>query len=69
MSLNLSGWGLSFSLSVLSRSLATAKISSTVATGLGRVSALVFTSKFTFLSFSVTVLPFRKKLEEKEHQD
>ena len=48
------------SLSVFSSSLATAKISSTVATAYGSVSALVFTSKFTFFSFSVTVLPYRK---------
>lgn len=60
MSLSLSGCGLSLSLSVFRRSLATAKISSTVATGCGSVSALVFTSKFTFLSFRVIVLPFRK---------
>lgn len=69
MSLSLSGWGLSLSLSVFRRSLATVKISSTVATGYGNVNALVFTSKFTFLSFNVTVLPWgeieKKTFKEK----
>lgn len=44
------------------------KISSTVATGYGNVNALVFTSKFTFLSFNVTVLPWGK-IEKKTFKE
>lgn len=47
------------SISVFSKSLATAKSSSVVATAHGSVHALVFTSKLTFFSFNVTVLPWK----------
>ena len=58
ISLNLKGRGKSASISVLSNSLAIANISSAVDTTDETVDARVFTSKFTFFSLMVTVLPY-----------
>jgi hypothetical protein len=57
ISLNLKGCGKSELISVLNNSLAMANISSAVETTDETVLARVFTSKFTFFSLRVTVLP------------
>lgn len=61
ISLNLKGCGKSASISVLSSSLAIANISSAVEITDETVDARVFTSKFTFFSLMVTVLPYDKQ--------
>lgn len=61
ISLNLKGCGKSASISVFSNSLAIANISSAVETTDETVYARVFTSKFTFFSLIVTVLPYNKQ--------
>lgn len=53
------------SISVPNNIFATANISSSVETEDSTVEALVFTSKFTFFSFKVTVLPYLKKKKRK----
>lgn len=58
INLNLSGCGEPALTSVLSSSLAMANISSAVERADGTVDARVFTSKFTFFSLMVTVLPY-----------
>jgi hypothetical protein len=49
--------------------LAAAKISSVVATAQGRVHARDFTSNFTFFSFNVIVLPWKKIPKEIQLMD